>query len=162
LDSQDSLAVRHTIMTSNSDGDVPLRSDAARSPGEETQADQALPLFAEELQVRKETRETGRLRVSKRTLERDVIVDEELTRERVEVETVPIGRRIEAMPAVRQEGETTIIPVVEEVLFVERRLMLKEEIRLTRVRTFERHKETVTLRHQEALVTKKHTDEGKV
>jgi hypothetical protein len=39
---------------------------------------------------------------------------------------------------VRQEGDTTIVPVVEEVLVVERRLMLKEEIRIKRVRTTER------------------------
>jgi uncharacterized protein (TIGR02271 family) len=150
-------------MTSDPEGDVPSGSNLPRPPDEKTQADPTLQLFAEELHVGKEAHETGRVRVSRRTLEREAIVDEELARERVEVETVPIGRRIESIPKVRQEGDTIIIPVVEEVLFVERRLILKEEIRLTRVRTYERHKETVTLRHQEAVVTETHpdTDTGK-
>ena len=47
---------------------------------------------------------------------------------------------------------TTIISVVEEVLVVERRLVLKEEIRLHRVRTTARHSETVTLREQQAVI----------
>jgi stress response protein YsnF len=45
-----------------------------------------------------------------------------------------------------------VISVVEEVLVVERRLVLKEEIRLRRVRTIERHRETVTLREQQAVI----------
>jgi stress response protein YsnF len=78
-----------------------------------------------------------------------------LVRERVEVETIPIGRRIDAMPAVRQEGDTTIVPVVEEVLYTERRLFLKEEVHIKRVRITERHQETVVLRHQEAVVERR-------
>ena len=50
--------------------------------------------------------------------------------ERVEIETIPAGRRIDTVPGVRQEGDTTIVPVVEEVLVVERRLMLRAEIRI--------------------------------
>jgi stress response protein YsnF len=41
---------------------------------------------------------------------------------------------------------------VEEVLVIERRLLLKEEIRLRRVRTTERHHETVTLREQQPII----------
>jgi uncharacterized protein (TIGR02271 family) len=116
-----------------------------------------LQLLAEELSVSKETVETGRVRVATRTREREALIDEDLASEHVEIETVPIKMSIHAMPEVRQEGDTTIIPVVEEVLVVERRLVLKEEIHIRRVRTTERHKETVTLRYQEAVVTR---DEG--
>jgi hypothetical protein len=42
-------------------------------------------------------------------------------------------------------------------LVVERRLMLKEEIHIKRVRTTERHQEKVTLRSQEAVVTRSAT-----
>jgi hypothetical protein len=37
---------------------------------------------------------------------------------------------------------------------VERRLMLKEELHIKRVRTTEQHQETVMLRRQEAVVTR--------
>jgi stress response protein YsnF len=40
------------------------------------------------------------------------------------------------------------------VLVIERRLLLKEEVRVRRVRSMERHQESVTLRHHEAVVTR--------
>jgi stress response protein YsnF len=58
------------------------------------------------------------------------------------------------MPAIRNEGDTVVIPIVEEVLVIERRLLLKEEVRVRRVRSTERHQESVTLRHHEAVVTR--------
>ena len=119
-----------------------------------------LRLLAEELSVEKETVETGRVHVSTHTVSREALVDEDLARERVEIETVPVGRRIEKFPEVRQEGDVTIVPVVEEVLFVERRLVLKEEIRIRKVRTTERYQEKVMLRHQEAVVTRRQEDTG--
>jgi len=134
--------------------------------GDESQADKRAPdsatlqLLAEDLSVSKETVETGRVRIAKRTRERPALIDESLTRERVEIETVPIGLRIDAMPKTRQEGDTTIIPVVEEILVVERRLVLKEEVRVRRVETTEPHKETVMLRYQEAVVTRHPGDTG--
>jgi hypothetical protein len=70
-----------------------------------------LQLFAEELSVAKEKLETGRVHVSTRTHEREAAVDEDLARERVEVETIPMNLQIDAVPDVRQEGDTTIRPV---------------------------------------------------
>ncbi len=95
----------------------------------EAHNDAKLQLLAEELSVTKETLEAGRVRISTTTHEREALIDEDLARERIEIETVPIGRRIDAVPEMRQERDTTIIPVVGEVLVVERRLMLKEENR---------------------------------
>ena len=113
-----------------------------------------LALFADELTVRKEAVETGRVRVSKHTHTREVAVDEELLRESAEIETIPIGRQIFEMPPIRHEGETTIVPIVEEVLHTERRLMLKEEVRITKRKTTEQFHDVVALRHQEAVVTR--------
>jgi uncharacterized protein (TIGR02271 family) len=136
-------------------GGDPLRTaDATRLAVEETHDDPKLDLLAEELSVTKETVETGRVRISARTHEREVLIDENLAHESVEIETIPVGRRIDAVPEVRQEGDTTIVSVVEEVLVIERRLMLKEEVRIRRVRTTERHQEKITLRHQEAIVAR--------
>jgi uncharacterized protein (TIGR02271 family) len=134
--------------------------DASRS-GIEPDDERKLQVFAEELSVAKEKLETGRVRVSTRTHEREAVVDEDLARERVEVETMPMNLRIDTVPKVRQEGDTTIIPVVEEQLVVERRLVLKEEVRIKRVRSTERHQEKVTLRYQEAIVTRQEGEPGK-
>jgi uncharacterized protein (TIGR02271 family) len=147
-------------MTGHRDGDPGQTEDESQSAGEGTHDDATLRLLTEELTVAKEEVETGRVRISRRTHEREALVDENLARERVEIETVPVGLRIDAIPVVRQEGDTTVVPVVEEVLVVERRLMLKEEIRIKRVRTIERHQEKVMLRHQEAVVTRYENDSG--
>jgi uncharacterized protein (TIGR02271 family) len=113
-----------------------------------------IPVFEEELSVAKRVIETARVRVSRVTHDHQQMVDELLEHETVEVEHVPIGKPIDAMPSVRQEGETTIIPVVEEVLKVERHLMLKEEVHIRRIKQTERHQEMVTLRRQEAQVSR--------
>ena len=81
-------------------------------------------------------------------------VDEVLTDETVTVEHVPIGRQIEVAPNIVQDGDLTIIPVVVEEVVVTRRLVLKEEIHLRRVRTQRLHQEDVVLRKQEAVVTR--------
>jgi uncharacterized protein (TIGR02271 family) len=113
-----------------------------------------ISLLAEEAVVLKQAVETGRVQVTRVTHEREQFIDEELARERVEIERIPIGRQVDSMPAMREEGEIIVIPIVEEVLVVERRLLLKEEVRIRRVRTTEKHREAVSLRHQEAVVTR--------
>lgn len=113
----------------------------------------SIELMAEHLAVTKRRVDGDVVRVTTSTVEREHQVDEALQHERVEVERVPIGRVVETMPPVHEEGDTTIMPVVEEVV-VERRLMLKEEVRIRRVKVAGRHQETVTLRGQEATITR--------
>jgi uncharacterized protein (TIGR02271 family) len=113
-----------------------------------------VPLHAEELTVAKRRIVTGRARISTMTRQQEELVEVLLTRERVEIERTPIGKPLEHVPAVREEGDTLVIPVVEEVLMVQRRLVLKEEIRVRRVHETERHQERVTLRKQDASITR--------
>ena len=47
------------------------------------------------------------------------------------MERVAIDQWVDEAPPIRNEGETLVVPVVEEVLVVEKRLRLREEIRLT-------------------------------
>jgi uncharacterized protein (TIGR02271 family) len=69
------------------------------------------------------------------------------------VERIPINQYVDSAPqATRQEGDVTIISVVKEVLVVEKRLMLVEEIRLTRQKTQENKEFTATLRKEEISV----------
>ncbi|MDX1530881.1 MAG: YsnF/AvaK domain-containing protein [Rhodothermales bacterium] len=106
----------------------------------------------ERLRVRKRVRESGRVRLTKRVEEREETVDVPLLHEEVEVERVPVGTFIEAAPDIRHEGDLTIIPVVEEVLVVEKRLRLVEELHV-RKRQEEVHRpQTVTLRRTQVDV----------
>lgn len=117
-------------------------------------AETRIPLYEEELSVAKRVIETGRVQVSRVTHSHQQAVDELLRHEKVEIERVPVDRPVDIMPSVRQEGDVTIVPVVEEVLKVERRLVLKEEVHIRRIHETERYQETVTLRKQEAMVSR--------
>ena len=106
-----------------------------------------LTLHAEELAVAK-CQVTRTVRVTRETRSRDMLVEEDVISTGVVVEHVPMGQFVDAMPPVREEGDITILPVVEEVLVTERRLRLVEEVRIRRVHTTATHVETVKLREQ--------------
>jgi len=119
-----------------------------------------IPVIAEELAVGKTARETGRVRITKTTREWEETIDEPLAHERVQIERVPINRPVEGPMESRQEGDTLIIPVVEEELVVQKRLVLKEEIRVTKQRVEERRPQKVTLQRQEVEVERIPIQEG--
>ena len=118
----------------------------------------SLPLHAEDLAVERRTVAGDHVVVRTVTTARDVLIDELLAAEHVEIERVAVRRLIDEAPPVREEGDTVVVPVIEEVLVTERRLFLKEEIHIRRVRTTERHRETVTLREEEAVITRTSPD----
>jgi uncharacterized protein (TIGR02271 family) len=148
-------------MANDHNAGLPTIVDTAHT---ETPADQAretvIPLFEERLAVTRQVVPTARVQVSRVTHSREELVDELLSREKVEVERVAIGQPVETMPPVREEGDYLIIPVVEEVLKIERVLVLKEEVRIRRVQHTERYQERVTLRSQQAVVNRLPIDQS--
>ena len=111
-----------------------------------------IPVVAEEVEVGKRRVERGRVRVKKGVETREEEVAVPLVREEVEVERVPINRPVDVAPEPRQEGDVWIVPILEEILVVEKRLVLKEELRITRRRVEETARERVTLRTETATV----------
>ncbi len=111
-----------------------------------------LPVIAEHVVVQRNTRITGRVRISKTVHEREELIDEPLLRRTVHVEHVPINRVVEGEIPVRYEGDTMIIPVVEEVLVVEKRLMLKEELHITQRQQEIRQPQRIILRREDIAV----------
>jgi uncharacterized protein (TIGR02271 family) len=111
-----------------------------------------VPVIVEEIEVGKRKVETGRVRVTKRVHEREEVVDEPLLSEEVDIRRVMVGQIVDGPVPIRSEGDVTIIPVLEEVLVVEKRLMLKEELHIIK-RRFETHDpQRVTLRGEEVTV----------
>jgi stress response protein YsnF len=115
-------------------------------------ASHKIPLTAEELHVEKRSVVTGRVRVKTVVDSFEQIVKESLKTERLETTRMEIGKEIDTIPPVRTEGDTTVIPVVEEVLIVEKRLFLKEEIHVRRVVSNDQVEAPVTLRKQRAVI----------
>src|ERR1700749_1144074 len=90
--------------------------------------DAVIPLYADSISIDRREVEGDTIRLAVQTHTREQVIDEQLAHTRVEIERKPIGRTIDAAPPVRTEGDTIIIPVIEEIAVVERRLVLKEEI----------------------------------
>ena len=117
-----------------------------------------IPRYEEVLHVDKRAVETGRVRIIKSVRTEECHVDRPLTSEQVDVQRVAVNQFVQDVPQVRQDGDTMIVPVVEEVLVIEKRLMLKEELRITRRRTVEQHTEVVPVRIEEARVERTPVD----
>ena len=111
-----------------------------------------IPLIQEDVSITTRKVETGRVRVSTKMVEHIDYARADLYQEAVHVEHVPIGREVAVAPPVREEGDTIVIPIVEEIMVVEKRLVLREEVRITRTRTTEAFEESVTLRSMVADV----------
>jgi uncharacterized protein (TIGR02271 family) len=73
-------------------------------------------------------------------------------REQVDVERVPVGRMLDEPAQARQEGDTWIIPLMEEVLEVKKRFLLKEEVRITRRSETVNSPQSVTLRSEDVVI----------
>lgn len=113
-----------------------------------------VPKLQEELRVEVREVDTGGVRVHKTVNEQAHQIDEHLLRDDVDVRHVPIDRivSLSEAPVARQEGDTLIVPILEEVLVVEKRCRIKEEIHITRSQRTEHHVETVVLRSEDVTI----------
>jgi uncharacterized protein (TIGR02271 family) len=124
---------------------------------EEAEAERPLviPVTEERVRVQTRTVETGRVEIHKTVHEHTDIVDHPLQAEEVEIERVAINRLIEEPVAVRYEGDTTIVPLLEEVLVVEKRLVLREEVHIRKVHKEVHAPQEVQLREERVEIVRK-------
>lgn len=127
-----------------------MRQDSGNAPP--SAEDTRIPLAEETLHVGKRELETSRLRVSLTTETVSETIQQTLLTRSAAVERVAVGREVSAAPQIRQEGDVLVIPVVEEILVIEKRLFLKEEIRIRMTATQEGVDLPVERRVQRAMV----------
>jgi uncharacterized protein (TIGR02271 family) len=112
-----------------------------------------IPVVEERLEVSRERVETGRVRITKSVEAREVVVDDPLKRESVRVEHVPINQVVTgAVPQVREEGDVTVIPILEERVVTRTELVLVEEVRIHRDHSEYHDPQRVTLRKEVVAV----------
>jgi stress response protein YsnF len=128
------------------------RFDDVRGAAGGADGERVIPLVEEQAVIETRERPTATVRVRTRAHERDEIVDEEVSRETVEIKRVKVDRFVEQPVPVRTEGGTTIVSLHEEVLAVEKRLVLREEIHLIKHEERDRTHTRVGLRSQRAQV----------
>jgi uncharacterized protein (TIGR02271 family) len=106
----------------------------------------SIPLAQERVTVEKRRVETGRVRIRSVVDEKLVRVAEDLEQDDVRIEHVPINREVTEPPRTREEDGVLIVPIFEEVVIVEKRLMLKEELHIHRNHKRERVESAVRLK----------------
>jgi uncharacterized protein (TIGR02271 family) len=116
-----------------------------------------VPVVEEELKIGKRTVESGRVRIIKHVEQREQLIDQPLLREEVIVKRVPVNRPVKTVVPVRKIGDMLIIPVMEEVLVVEKRLILKEELHVRRMQSQVRQPQRITLRAERAEIKRTHS-----
>ena len=94
-----------------------------------------VPVIEEEIDAGTRAVRTGAVRVDKHVEKRIRKIQTPLIHEDVEVRRVQVNRVVGEMPRARREGDTVIVPVVEEELVITKRLILREEIHLVKRRT---------------------------
>ena len=114
-----------------------------------------ISLLEEEARIGKRVVERGGVTIKTRVESREELVEAVLRQDEVNVERIRIGRVVDAVPAVREEGDVLIVPVIEERLVVRTELVLKEEIRVQRRATSETVRMPVTLRTMQAEVERR-------
>ena len=112
-----------------------------------------LPLLEERATIDKRTVTTGKVSAVTHTETVEERVGAVLEGEEADVVTVELDQTVSGpAPLIRTEDGVTIIPVLEEVLVVEKRLVLKREIRISKRSTSETVEIPVRLRKQRAKV----------
>jgi uncharacterized protein (TIGR02271 family) len=120
-----------------------------------------VPVIEEDVEIHKRKVTTGRVRLTRSVSEREEVIDEPAFRETVEIERVTMNKPLENPVDVRFEGDTMIIPVMEEQVVVEKRWVLREEIRVTKHRERTEGPQQVTLHKQQVSVERLEPDDEK-
>jgi stress response protein YsnF len=141
------------VKANNPDPSVSSDPQPRRSAGEVVEVTK-VPLTEEVMRVSKQEVVTGRIRIRTLAEATDKLVQQELNTAHVSVTRIPINRIVDEAPVPRTEGDLTIVPVLEEVLVVETKLLLREEVHIRRTLTKEIVGQSVTLRKQRAVIEK--------
>jgi uncharacterized protein (TIGR02271 family) len=114
--------------------------------------EKVVPVMEEHVRIERAPIESAVVQVRKEIRERQEVIREPVFHEEVEVERVPVNRMAEGPVTSRYEGDTLIVPLVEEVVVVEKRLKITEELHIRKRRTESRSETPVTLRREEVSV----------
>lgn len=118
------------------------------------QDEKTIPVVEEKIDFDKRTVEKGKVHISKQVHEEEVTVDVPFAYEEVDVQHIPRNIPLESPPEVRYDGDKMIIPVVREEVVVQKRLILVEELHITKKKIEEKRPQHVRLLKEEVKVTR--------
>ena len=89
-----------------------------------------VPVVEERLVPETRSVPVGDVKIHKYISTEDARIRQPVSHDEVEVERVPVNRTVDTAPQTRQEGDWLIVPVVQEELVVQKRFVVKEEVRI--------------------------------
>jgi uncharacterized protein (TIGR02271 family) len=114
--------------------------------------EEAIPVVEETARIDKREVQTGRVKVHTVVETSEQMVREALSSHNVKVTRVPVDQPVTTVPEIRTKDGITIVPVLEEILVVEKRLILREELHIKQEVSHETVEVPVSLRKQRAIV----------
>lgn len=139
--------------------DQPYNAGDSLQPSRADEQTIVIPVIEETLHVSKELVESGRVKLTKTVHENTETVSVPVLHDEVQVERIAINQLVEtAPPAIRYEGETMIVSVMKEVVVTEIRLMLVEELHVTKRQIQADDTQQVTLRRETVTVERMNSD----
>ena len=138
---------------------MPIKSEKSKTPAAETNTQfnnekMVIPIIEEEVTIDKHIVPTGKVNIVKRVREHEELVDVPIYKGEVNVNRVPVNTFVEKHPPIRQEGDTMIIPIVQEQIVMVKKLLLVEELHVQNRIIESHHPQTVTLLKEEVEVTR--------
>lgn len=114
-----------------------------------------IPVVEEIPNVTKRVVETEKVKVKKTVQESQHSSEELLSKEEVVIERVPIDEIRTEPASVRYEGDTIIIPIQEEVLVIEKKIKVREELHIKKQRTQRKESISMNLKKEDVTVERK-------
>jgi stress response protein YsnF len=114
--------------------------------------DVVVPIVQEQVHVDAVPVVTGGVRVTKHVESQDEIVEQQLRTSHADVKRVKTNRVVDGPQPAQRIGNTLIIPVVSEVLHVEKRWIVTEEIHITQREEVETVQQTVAVNYEQAEI----------
>ena len=135
-----------------------MGNPSSPEPDQGAGAVQVVPVVEETAVVSKRQVATGKVRVHTHVDTVEEVAKASLRSDRFEITRVEVGKVVDVAPQVRTEGDLTIVPVLEEVLVVEKKLVLKEEIHIRHIAETENVEKPVVLRRERVVVERLDAD----
>jgi uncharacterized protein (TIGR02271 family) len=119
-----------------------------------------IPVIEERARIDKEAVERAVVKITTSIRETEHVLTDELRKEIIDIRRVPIGAEVDEVPAVREEGDITVIPIVEERAVIVKHLVLVEELHVHRRSVRENIDLPVTVRSTEVSVERRRSPSG--
>jgi uncharacterized protein (TIGR02271 family) len=109
--------------------------------------------------IQKNIVEKAKVHIEKKVHRTEETIHIPVVSEEVEVKKIAVNQYVETIPPVRYEGDTIVIPVIKEMLIVEKKLLLVEEVYVTKHTNTTTEEKNIILREEEIIVERFTTDE---